>query len=135
LSALLLDANVWLAAIDPTDRNHTAAQRLLEGDELLAALDLTLYEVANAAACAWRRPDEARKLVALVHTACPGTLAGIDQELAGQAIAVAHEHGLSVYDATYVAAARSRGWTLVSGDHRDLVKPGHALAPADAVAD
>ena len=132
---LLLDANVWLASIDPTDSNHAAARRLLDADgPSLAALDLTLYEVANAATCSWRSPAEARKVVALVREACSGSIARIDEELADQAIRLATEHRLSVYDASYVAAAERHGWTLVSGDHKDLVEPGLAIAPSEAVS-
>lgn len=42
------------------------------------------------------------------------------------------EHGLSAYDAAYVAAARRNGWQLVSLDVRDLVSKGLAVTP-DAV--
>ncbi len=39
------------------------------------------------------------------------------------------EHGLSAYDAAYVAASRRDGWTLVSTDIRDLVSKGLAVTP------
>ena len=45
------------------------------------------------------------------------------------AVEVAREHGISAYDAAYVAAARRNGWTLVSADIRDLVSKGLAVAP------
>ena len=41
------------------------------------------------------------------------------------------EHGLTAYDAAYVAVARRYGWTLVSTDIKDLVSRGLALAPDD----
>jgi len=107
---------------------------LLDGGSPLAALDLTLYEVANAATCGWGAPAEADKVVALVQEACAGSIVRVDADLARHSIALAAEHSLSVYDAAYVAAARSRGWTLVSGDHKDLVKPGLAIAPETAAA-
>ena len=43
------------------------------------------------------------------------------------------EHGLSAYDAAYVAAARRNGWQLVSPDVRDLVSKGLAVTPDAAV--
>jgi len=41
------------------------------------------------------------------------------------------EHGLTAYDAAYVAAARKHGWTLESSDLKDLVKPGPTAALHD----
>jgi predicted nucleic acid-binding protein len=136
MTPLLLDSTVWVASLDPDDRHHVHARRLIEGAgrRALAALDLTLYEVANVAVSSWRSPRHARTLVGLVRASCPGTIAQIDERLEERAIALADEHRLSVYDASYVAAAEQHGWTLVSGDHRDLVKPGLAIAP-DAIED
>lgn len=133
VTTLLLDAGVWLASLDTDDRHHVAARRLIEastdvGAEL-AALDLTLYEVANVAVVRWRSRTAADRLVQLVQVACPGTLVPIDGELAGRMVQLAAEHGLTAYDAAYVAAAERGDWTLVSGDMADLVRPGHALAP------
>ena len=137
MSTLLLDAGVWLAARDADDRHHEPACRLIEAGpdaRPLAALDLTLYEVANVATRSWRSPDRARIVARLVRAACTDTIAPVDDALIERAIALADEHGLSVYDAAYVAAARERAWTLVSTDHADLVGPGHAIAPEDAIA-
>lgn len=138
MSALLLDASVWLAARDADDRHHAAARRLVDESadaRPLAALDLTLYEVANVAVTSWGSEDRARTLLRLVHESCPGTIAVIDGQLADQAVALAAHHGLSVYDAAYVAAAQRHGWTLVSGDHEDLVRPGLAVTPGDAAGE
>jgi predicted nucleic acid-binding protein len=134
---LLLDASVWLAALDRDDPYHVSAQRLLEataaGATELAALDLTLYEVANVAVVRWRSQRDAERVVALVAVACPTTVERVDEALLQAAGQLAAEHGLTVYDGAYVAAAARRGWTLVSGDLRDLVAPGHAVAPDAAV--
>ncbi len=131
--ALLLDASVWLAALDRDDAYHISAQQLIEaaaaGTATLAALDLTLYEVANVAAVRWRSKADAVRLVTLVTLACPSTLARADEELFRTATEIAVRHQLTVYDGAYVAAARRRRWTLVSGDLRDLVDPGFAISP------
>lgn len=136
MSTLLLDASVWLASLDTDDTHHTAAKRLVEasaaGDATLAALDLTLYEVANVAVTRWRSQDDAKRLAELVASACPSTLQRADGELLTSAAKIAGDHGLTVYDAAYVACARRHEWTLVSGDVADLVRPGLALAPAAA---
>lgn len=131
----LLDASVWLAALDRDDTHHASARRLLaaaaSGPLTAAALDLTLYEVANVAVVRWRSRADAETLVRLVHATCPDTLERADPELLERSAAIAAEHGISVYDAAYVAAARRRAWTLVSGDVADLVAPGLAVAPGE----
>ena len=48
------------------------------------------------------------------------------------AASIGQEEGVSVYDAAFVAAARERGWRLVSGDLIDLVSRGLALSPEAA---
>jgi predicted nucleic acid-binding protein len=130
---LLLDASVWLAVLDPDDDNHEAAAKLVQaaavGTVTLAALDLTLYEVANVAVVRWRSQLDAERLVDLVRLACTETLERAEDELLRLASALAAEHGLTVYDAAYVAAAKRRTWTLVSCDFADLVTPGLAIPP------
>jgi predicted nucleic acid-binding protein len=164
LSELLLDASVWLAALDPDDRYYAAAKALVEstgddggakpgGDAIddggtgedaeadvvkvdpitLTALDLTLYEVANVAVVSWSSPGDAGRLVELIRLACPATIDRVDEERMREAAKIATEHGLTVYDAAYVAAARRHDWTLVSCDLKDLVRPGLAIAPDAAV--
>ena len=131
---LLLDSGVWLAARDADDRHHPYALELLARPRPITALDLTLYEVANVGVTSWRSAERAGLVAELVRTACSDTIVRIDDAHLQQAVAVAEEHGISVYDAAYVAAARANGWTLVSTDYRDLVGRGLALAPKDAVA-
>ncbi len=77
---------------------------------------------------------EAQRAVRLVRVACSGTLQTADESLLGLASELAVKHGLTVYDAAYVAAARERGWALVSGDEKDLVKPGFGITPEAAIA-
>lgn len=134
--ALLLDASVWLASLDSDDRHHEPARQLLEsaaaGSRTLAALDLTLYEIANVAVVRWHSPEDAERLVRLVTSACPTTLERADDTLLDAAAVIAVRHRLTVYDGAYVAAAHRHGWTLVSGDLNDLVDPGLAVSPAAA---
>lgn len=132
----LLDSNVWLAAIDADEEDHVPARRLVEGaiTRPLGALDLTFYEVANVAMKRWRSPARAREVATLVRDACPKRIGRLDAELLERAIALSTEHKLTIYDAAYVAAAELHGWTLVSGDHKDLVKPGLAITAEQALA-
>lgn len=132
----LLDSNVWLAAINADEQDHVAARRLIEGaiERPLAALDLTLYEVADVAMKRWRSPVRARAVAALVRDACPKRIGTVDAVLLERAIALSTEHELTIYDAAYVAASELHGWTLVSGDHADLVEPGLAITAEQALA-
>jgi predicted nucleic acid-binding protein len=136
LTELLIDATVWVASGDLDDPDHDAAAALVRraaaGEIGVAALDLTLYEVANVAAVKWRSDARAAELVRLVEAACGDALQRVDGELLRAASAFASEQGITVYDAAYVAAARRRGAQLVSADIADLVRPGHAITPEEA---
>lgn len=127
---LLVDASVWVALADPRERFHVEAKKLLVDSEVsLAALDLTLFEVANAVGAKRGRLDRARWLSELVAARCGERLVRMDLASLSAALDVAVEHGLTAYDAAYVAAARQSGWQLVSLDVRDLVSKGLAVTP------
>lgn len=129
---LLLDASVWVAAVDSDDPYHPAARALvLDATVSLGALDLTLYEVANVLGTVKGRRDLAGRVCRAILKRSEGHSVRIDLALAEQAMELAAEHRLTAYDAAYVAAARKQTWTLVSADVKDLVRPGLALAPDD----
>jgi predicted nucleic acid-binding protein len=134
---LLLDASVWLAAVNPAETRHAESYELVDsapgGAVTVAALDLTLYEVANVAIVRWRSDTEAARVVELVRAACGDELETVDEELVREASLLALEHDLTVYDAAYVASSRRRGRQLVSCDEIDLVRAGFAITPADVV--
>ena len=131
---LLVDASVWAALERPGDRYHAEAGSIvLELGAPLAALDLTLYEVANVAVRKFGQPARGVFLTRLILTLCGENLLKADAELIELAVEIAAEHGLTAYDAAYVAAARSQGWTLVSADIADLVSKGLAVAPDAAL--
>ena len=135
MNVWLVDASVLLASEDADDDNHSAAQRLLEGADALATLDLAFYEVANVAITAWKDPAAAQRLCdRITLIAGDGGLARADQSLLEVAAEIAVSHGVSVYDAAYVAAAGIIGAHLVSCDIRDLVSRGLAQTPAQASA-
>jgi predicted nucleic acid-binding protein len=126
----LIDASVWVAIADPLDRYHQAAHAIVaEVDQPLAALDLTLYEVANVMGAKKGQPKAGRILTRLIAKRCREDLVAVDSDLIESALELAAEHGLSAYDAAYVAAARRHNWTLVSADVADLVGKGLAVAP------
>lgn len=131
---LLLDASVWVAAKDGGDRYFEPARRLvLDTSQPVAALDLTLYEVANALGARRGRSAEAVDICRLVTRRCSGQLLRVDSDLIVPVLEQATAHGLTAYDAAYVAAAQRHGWTLVSADIADLVSKGLAVAPDAAV--
>jgi predicted nucleic acid-binding protein len=127
---LLLDASVWVAAKDRQDRYFDSARTLAVDPALpVAALDLTLYEVANGLGARRGRHREAVDLCRLVAGRCGEGLIAVDAKLIETALELAAEHGLTAYDAAYVAAARRHGWTLVSTDIADLVSKDLAVTP------
>jgi len=127
---LLLDASVWLAAVQADDPTHAPARELvLDPGAALAALDLTLYEVANVAARSWNEPARAEPLARFVVTRARHRLRAVDLSLLAAAAGLVDARGISLYDAAYAAAADAEGWRLVSGDERDLVRPGLAVSP------
>jgi predicted nucleic acid-binding protein len=130
---LLLDAGVWVALGEPGDRHCSPAGELVRDFSIpLAALDLTFYEVANAVGMKKGRHGDARYITRLVQARCGDRVARVDTDLLGVALEIAAEHGLTAYDAAYVAAARRYGWTLVSTDIADLVSKGLAVTPGAA---
>jgi predicted nucleic acid-binding protein len=126
----LLDASVWVLLVDPADRYHRDAVALIRSQaSFLAALDLTLHEVGNAIGVKRSNAREAMNVIHLLSACCGDRMVAADAELADSALGIAAEHGLTAYDAAYVAAARRHGWTLVSADVADLVSKGLAVAP------
>lgn len=129
----LLDASVLLASEDPDDEHHADATRLLRGTDPLATLDLAFYEVSNVALRAWNDPSaESRLRERVAAVAEDGGLVRADGALLEAAAGIATEHGISVYDAAYVAAADRAGAHLVSCDLRDLVSRRLASTPGEA---
>jgi predicted nucleic acid-binding protein len=130
---LLLDAGVWIAARDPEDRYQSRSRSIVLGTSRpVAALDLTCYEIANVVGAKRGQVHEARHLLRLLTRRCHERLVAVDTDLLESAMELAAEHGLTAYDAAYVAVARRYGWTLVSCDVADLVSKGLAVAPDDA---
>jgi predicted nucleic acid-binding protein len=131
VTTLLLDASVLLAAFDPEDDHHKPARALLEDEEAtLATLDLARYEVANVAVRAWRAPEAVAPLLAVVEKlADDGGVIASTGALLARAAEIAEHHTISVYDATYAAAASDAGHRLVSCDQRDLISKGLAVPP------
>ncbi len=132
---LLLDATIWHESKD-LDAPHVDVCRTLvvSASYSVAALSLTLHEVANSLGARDGRAQEAIDMCSLISGRCGSAIVGPDPMLMRMAISIALEHGISAYDASYVAAAHREGWTLVSLDLKDLVSKGLAITP-DAALD
>ncbi|MGD9736079.1 MAG: type II toxin-antitoxin system VapC family toxin [Solirubrobacterales bacterium] len=130
---LLLDASVWVAAAEPRQTHHAEAGALVESSVPVASLDLTFFEIANALGVKLGKPQRARLILETLLIRCGKQIVRVDSELIVAALDHASSHGLTAYDAAYVAIAQSNGWTLVSTDIQDLVSKGLAVAPDAAV--
>ena len=131
---LLLDASVWVSLTERGNPHREAAAKLIrERAWMLNALDLTLYEVANAIGVKQGNAEVARRVNRLLRRSCRDRVLAVEAELLDSALGIAGENGLTIYDAAYVAAARRHGMTLVSLDIRDLVSKGLAVTPDAAV--
>lgn len=130
----LLDSSVWVAARSPEERFSEAARELvLDAQRRTAALDLTLFEVANAIGA--KRGDAlgAARACRSIELRCGRDFVRVDAGLMETTADLAVEHGLTAYDAAYVAVARRYDWQLVSTDVEDLVSTGFAITPDAAV--
>jgi len=106
---------------------------VIRSDQAVVSLDLTLYEVMNAIALKYRQPDDAARLCRVILRRSGDRLMRLDAELLDGLRVEMADHGLTAYDAAYVAAARRTGSQLVSIDVRDLVSKGLAVTPDAAV--
>ena len=118
MARFLLDAS----ALYPLMRKPEEYIDILEDS---CILDLTLYEVGNAALVAWRRgllDDYDRFLSLLSELASLLTVLKLSAEDLKDVGVTARETGLTFYDAAYVYAARKHGLILVTEDKEILGK-------------
>ena len=137
MTAVMVDSSVLLAACDREDDEWEASAAVLRDPGVtVSTLDLARYEVANVAVRSWRSPDDVAALrEAIERIGEDGGVFRSTLELIAAAAKLANESEISVYDAAYVVAARSRGRTLVSCDVRDLVSRQLAVLPSALAAE
>jgi predicted nucleic acid-binding protein len=134
VDCLLLDSGVWIASKTPGERfSRPSVEIVLDARRPAAVLDLTLYEIANAVGAVRGDPRTVSMILHSIEGRCSEGVVRIDSGLVEATAGIATEHGLSAYDAAYVAVARRHDWTLVSTDIRDLVSQGLAITPDAAV--
>ena len=133
-TTVVSDASVVVKWFHETgEEDVEPARALLEAyaDERIAlvVLDLTMYEVGNALlrGAANATSDSVATVLEALGDLCPHTsLEPAEWRLAA---GLAKEHGLTVYDAAYAAAARSRSGLLATFD-RQLLAAGLGLRPS-----
>jgi predicted nucleic acid-binding protein len=113
------DASVilkWVLEAE-TEPGHAAAMRLLErwqsGDLHLVAPPLWLYEVGNV--LCRKRPADAFEALAALHD-LGLTEVPLTRELIGRTVDLVKSHGLTFYDASYLAVAEEAQAVLVTAD-------------------
>jgi predicted nucleic acid-binding protein len=130
----LLDATIWHESKDSDAPHHSVCRELVVDPAYsVAALDLTMYEVSNSLGARDGRAAEAVDVCRLIAGRCGPAIVAVGPMLMRSALSIALDHGVTAYDAAYVAAARREDWTLVSLDIRDLVSRGLAITPDAAV--
>lgn len=137
MTHLLVDTSVLIKWFHSEGESELAASRVLRdahvsGEVDAHVLDLATYEVGNVLARALRwEPtavaDQLEDLHAIVGP--PLVMAG---DWLRYAAALAHDHGLSFYDASWAATAHKLNMALVSAD-RQLLAAGLAESPTDTV--
>jgi predicted nucleic acid-binding protein len=135
---VVADANValkWFHAegeeeVEPV---HEVLRRYRAHEIALYVLDLTIYEVGNALLRGQSRTPADRVALVLgsLREICP-TIAPDEEDLQ-LACALASEHELTLYDATYAAVAARRNATLVTHDRR-LLDSGLGQRPNELIA-
>lgn len=131
---LMLDAGVWHESKDSGSRWVDACRRLaVDPSYAVGTSALALYEVANSLGARDGRGEEAVDMCRLIVGRCGHAIVTPDPMLMRSTLSIAAEYRLTAYDASYVAAARREGWTLVSTDLKDLVSKGLAITPDGAV--
>ena len=91
------------------------------------------YGLPPTSPCGLGAPESVASLLAVVERlADDGGVHSSTNVLLTKAAELAERHTISVYDASYVAAADSTGHRLISCDERDLVSKGLATLPARA---
>jgi len=133
MSKVVLDASVVLSWFDEREGADSRASGLLDrfesGSLRVVAPRLLPFEVLNVVGRKWRWSPE--PLVALA-----ATIDGMDFELVDPElvyVATWMNHGLSAYDASYVAVAAERGLKLVTADAAILEAAPEIAVPLGAV--
>lgn len=134
---IVLDANLWIAAFDPTDRFHGDSIAVLDAavadDLTLAGPVYVLLETSCAVARRTGRPSQAAAAHDRIASHPSLRLEPLDAELMTSAERIGVSRRLRAADSLYAAVAERLGWPLLSWD-RELVARAGAVSPSDWLA-
>ncbi len=133
-----VDASVWINGFDRSEAGHEISRQFLEllhsqADPVFLP-NLACVEVAGAIARTRGASERAQEFATALSRLPNVTLLALDDELAGQAQALAADHALRGADAVYAAVALSSGCTLVSLDREHLTRLNGVVAVSTPAA-
>jgi predicted nucleic acid-binding protein len=134
MSAVAVDASVWIAAQDPADpfcmRSRSFFRHLVAAGVVVEVPAFARVEVACALARKLRNPLEAERLTNLVFHAAGANELPVNAVLLAKALSLGTTKFLRGADALYAATGAIAGCALVSWDNEHLQRTG-ALTPDD----
>ncbi|MDZ4257649.1 MAG: PIN domain-containing protein [Gemmatimonadales bacterium] len=137
MTAVVIDASVWIAAVDPGDPERESAERFLVtvagklGQVVVPAI--ARVEVACALRRRFGAPEWSRAVVAALFSAPFIRESTLDPLLVQEAVMHGTDAGLRGMDALYVAVAAREAAVLVTLD-RELLKCGGGVTPESWIA-
>lgn len=134
---LVLDANLWVSAFDPTDRFHgdslATFRAAAEHGHQLAGPAFVVLESACALGRRLADADKARATGSMMADHPDLHLEPLTQDLLAEAERLGLDLRLRGADALYLATARRLGCELLSWD-AELIDRGGAISPRDWLA-
>lgn len=134
MTALVIDASVWVAAADATDSFSVCSRDFLAVVAVrrlpLALPALARIEVACALARRLRNASAACRLTDGLFRSPLVRVYALDEVLIDEAVLVGTDALLCAADAVYLTLAQKFGATIVARD-AELVRRGTGMAPED----
>ena len=132
VSAVVIDASVWISNIWSHDANHTAAQYWMEqhlnsGGSLISPVILAV-EIAATVARVTQNPVAASHALSQLRSFSQLQLVPLDPTLVDDATRAAMNFGIRGADSFYVALAQQLAIPLVTFDHEQLTRPTGIIA-------
>ncbi len=134
MSAVTVDASVWIATQDPADAccspSRAFLTRIVEDGGIIHVPAYAKIEVACALARKLRRAGKGQKLADLVLEAANVRVTQVNDALLASALFVGTSKFLRGADALYAATAELTGSTLVSWDKEHVLRAS-GVTPSD----
>ena len=134
MTSAVIDASVWVAAVDVQDPSHPSARACLQSlvrDDVVVIVPVhARVEVACALARRFDDADVARQLTERLYGAVFLREVPITDAFAREALVVGTASRLRAADALYAALARSEEAVLITLD-RELLERADGVTPDD----